>query len=114
MQREDDIHVSAASYALERSLRRALRNHKRALKKLKTGPVHDFRVALRRCRSLAEGLSVIDPDPVWRHLRKAAKRQQKALSDLRDAQVLTHWLKPLHLTSGPVGRALASYFKKHE
>lgn len=111
---KDDVQVSPTSRALERSLHRALRNHKRARKKLKTEPVHDFRVALRRCRSLAEGLSAIDPDPVWRRLRKAAKRQQTALSDLRDVQVLTNWLKPLRLTRGPVGRALVSYFEKHE
>jgi CHAD domain-containing protein len=110
----DDVQISSTSRALERSLQRALRNHKRARRKLKTNPVHDFRVALRRCRSLAEGLSTIDSNPVWGRLRKAAKRQQRALSDLRDLQVLTNWLKPLHLTSGPVGRALASYFKKHE
>ena len=110
---KDEVQVSATSRALERSLQRALRNHKRARRKLKTSPVHDFRVALRRCRSLAEGLSAIDPDPVWRQLRKASKRQQKALSDLRDIQVLTNWLEPLHLTTGPVARALASYFKKH-
>ena len=112
--RQDDARISSTSRALERSLQRALRNHKRARRKLKTEPVHDFRVALRRCRSLAEGLSAIDPNPVWRRLRKAAKRQQRALSDLRDVHVLTNWLKPLHLTSGPVGRELASYFKKHE
>jgi CHAD domain-containing protein len=110
----DDVQISSTSRALERSLQRALRNHKRARRKLKTNPVHDFRVALRRCRSLAEGLSTIDSDPVWGRLRKTAKRQQRALSDLRDVQVLTNWLKPLHLTSGPVGKALASYFKKHE
>jgi CHAD domain-containing protein len=69
---------------------------------------------LRRCRSLAEGLHAVDPDPVWARLRKASKRQQRALSDLRDIQVLTNWLKPLRLTGGPVGDALASYFKKKE
>lgn len=111
---QDDVQVAPTSRALERSIQRALRNHKRARRKLKTEPVHDFRVALRRCRSLAEGLAAIDPDPVWRRLRKASKRQQRALSDLRDIQVLTNWLKPLRLTAGPVGRALASYFKKHE
>lgn len=110
---KDEVQVSATSRALERSLQRTLRNHKRARKKLKTNPVHDFRVALRRCRSLAEGLCAIDPDPVWRQLRKASKRQQKSLSDLRDIQVLTSWLKPLNLTTGPVALALASYFKKH-
>src|SRR5579864_4536922 len=111
---KDEVQVSATSRALQRFLQRALRNHKRARKNLKTEPVHDFRVALRRCRSLAEGFSAIDPDPVWRRLRKASKRQQSALSDLRDAQVLENWLKPLRLTKGPVGQALASYFRKQE
>ncbi len=110
----DEVRVSPASQALERSIRRALRNHKRAQKKLKTDPVHDFRVALRRCRSLAEGFSAIDPDPVWRRLRKASKGVQRGMSDLRDVQVLEHWLKPLRLTSGPAGQALASHFKKRE
>src|ERR1700674_376381 len=108
------VHVSPASQALERSLRRALRNHKIAQKKLKKDPVHDFRVALRRCRSLAEGFSAIDPDPVWRRLRKASKRLPSGLSDLRDVQVLINWLKPLRLTAGPAGKALASPFKKQE
>ncbi len=27
--------------------------------------VHDLRVALRRCRSLADGLRAIDPDSSW-------------------------------------------------
>jgi CHAD domain-containing protein len=114
MKQDDEIHASPASRALERSLKRALRNHKRAQRKLKPDPVHDFRVALRRCRSLAEGLQAVDPDPVWARVRKASKRQQRALSDLRDIQVLTNWLKPLRLTGGPVGEALASYFKKQE
>ena len=29
-------------------------------------PVHDLRVALRRCRSLADGMRFIDPDPSWK------------------------------------------------
>src|SRR5579864_4342681 len=111
---KDEVQVSATSRALQRFLQRALRNHKRARKNLKTEPVHDFRVALRRCRSLAEGLSAIDPDPIWRRLRKASKRQQSALSDLRDLQVLENWLKPLRLTTGPVGKALVSRLKKEE
>ncbi len=28
-------------------------------------PVHDLRTALRRCRSLADGIMVFDPDPAW-------------------------------------------------
>ncbi len=111
-QEQDELQVSTASRALKRALERALRNHRRAGKKLKANPVHDLRVSLRRCRSLAEGLSAIDPDPIWRRLRKASKKQQSALSDLRDLQVLESWLKPLRLTAGPVGEALAARLKK--
>ncbi len=113
-QEQDEVQIPAASRALKRSLQRALRNHRRAGKKLKATPVHDLRVSLRRCRSLAEGLSAIDPDPVWRRLRKASKKQQSALSDLRDLQVLESWLKPLRLTAGPVGEALAARLKKEQ
>ena len=113
-QEQDKSQISTAARALKRSLQRALRNHRRAGKKLKATPVHDLRVSLRRCRSLAEGLSAIDPDPVWRRLRKASKKQQSALSDLRDLQVLESWLKPLRLTSGPVGEALASRLRKEQ
>jgi len=114
MKQGDEVRVLPASEALERSLKRALHNHKRARKTLKTDPVHDFRVALRRCRSLAEGFSAVNSDPVWARLQKTSKRQQRGLSDLRDIQVLTNWLKPLRLTSGPVGEALASYLQKQE
>jgi len=32
-------------------------------------PVHDLRVALRRCRSIADALRVMDPDPpTWRRI----------------------------------------------
>ena len=37
-------------------------------------PVHDLRVALRRCRSLADGLSALDPNPDWKAMKKAGKR----------------------------------------
>ena len=111
---QEDVQIAAASRALKRSLQLALRNHRRVGTKLKATPVHDLRVSLRRCRSLAEGLSAIDPDPVWRRLRKAAKKQQSGLSELRDLQVVEGWLKPLRLTSGPVSQALAARLKKQE
>lgn len=114
MKAEEEVQISAISRALKRSLERALRNHRRAAKKLEADPVHDLRVSLRRCRSLAEGLSAIDGDAVWRRLRKVSKKQQSALSDLRDLQVLENWLKTLRLTTGPVGEALAAYLEKQQ
>jgi CHAD domain-containing protein len=111
---DDEVLVSPASGALERAIRRALGKHKRARKKLDPKPVHDLRVALRRCRSLAEGFSAIDPDPLWRRLRKASKEQQSGLSNLRDVQVLANWAEPLRLTAGPAGATLAKHLRKRE
>ena len=58
-------------------------------------PVHDLRVALRRCRSMAEGFRAIDPDPTWRKMRKAGKALFSALGELRDVQVLREWVERL-------------------
>jgi CHAD domain-containing protein len=61
-------------------------------------PVHDLRVALRRCRSMADGLIAIDPDPDWKAMKKAGKRLFQRLGELRDIQVMMGWLEKL----GPV------------
>src|SRR5207253_1693390 len=37
-------------------------------------PVHDLRVALRRCRSIADGFIALDPDPAWKEMKKAGRR----------------------------------------
>ena len=58
-------------------------------------PVHDLRVALRRCRSLADGLMAIDPDPDWKAMKKAGKRLFQRLGDLRDVQVMMDWVEKL-------------------
>lgn len=55
-------------------------------------PVHDLRVSLRRCRSLADGLMALDPDPNWKAMKKAGKRLFQRLGDLRDSQVMEEWI----------------------
>ena len=57
--------------------------------------VHDLRVALRRCRSLADGLRAIDPDPSWKDMKKAGRKLFQALGDLRDMQVMQEWIEKL-------------------
>ncbi len=57
--------------------------------------VHDLRVALRRCRSLADGLMAIDPDSSWKDMKKAGKKIFQALGELRDMQVMAHWIEKL-------------------
>ena len=57
--------------------------------------VHDLRVALRRCRSMADGLMVIDPSPSWRQMKRAGGRLFRGLGALRDTQVITERLHEL-------------------
>jgi CHAD domain-containing protein/HD superfamily phosphodiesterase len=58
-------------------------------------PVHDLRVSLRRCRSMADGLMAIDPDPSWKAMKKSGKRLFQRLGDLRDVQVMEEWVEKL-------------------
>jgi CHAD domain-containing protein/HD superfamily phosphodiesterase len=59
-------------------------------------PVHDLRVSLRRCRSLADGLMALDPDPNWKAMRKAGKRLFQRLGALRDIQIMMEWIEKLY------------------
>jgi CHAD domain-containing protein len=65
--------------------------------------VHDLRVSLRRCRSLADGLMAIDPDSSWKDMKKAGKKLFQALGELRDMQVMQKWIEKL----GDVGESAA-------
>jgi CHAD domain-containing protein/HD superfamily phosphodiesterase len=58
-------------------------------------PVHDLRVSLRRCRSLADGLMALDPDPDWKAMKKAGKRLFQRLGALRDIHVMMEWVEKL-------------------
>ena len=59
-------------------------------------PVHDLRVALRRCRSLADGMIAMDPDPDWKAMKKAGKLLFQSLGALRDVQIMMEWIDHLH------------------
>jgi CHAD domain-containing protein/HD superfamily phosphodiesterase len=71
-------------------------------------PVHDLRVALRRCRSMADGMIAMDPGPDWKAMKKAGKRLFQRLGALRDVQVMMEWIEKLHPALDPdhVERAL--------
>jgi triphosphatase len=49
--------------------------------------VHDLRVALRRCRTMADALSEVNPGPGWRRLKRASRDLFQTLGKLRDTQV---------------------------
>ena len=74
---------------------RVLEECEKVSKNFDPDPVHDLRVSLRRCRSLADGLMALDPDPAWKAMKKAGKRLFRRLGDLRDTQVMMEWVEKL-------------------
>src|SRR5215467_2883766 len=60
-------------------------------------PVHDLRVALRRCRSMADGMMAMDPDRDWKAMKKAGKQLFQRLGALRDVQIMMEWIEKLAL-----------------
>jgi len=63
-------------------------------------PVHDLRVALRRCRSMADGLMAIDPDQEWKAMKKAGRQLFQRLGALRDVQIMMDWVDKLEMRPG--------------
>src|ERR1700729_4555836 len=66
--------------------------------------VHDLRVALRRCRSIADGLRAIDPNPEWKAMKKAGRQLFQRLGALRDVQVMMEWVEKLGKKRAPTLR----------
>jgi len=66
-------------------------------------PVHDLRVSLRRCRSLADGLMALDPASDWKAMKKAGRRLFQRLGALRDVHVMMEWVERLEPEEARVG-----------
>ncbi len=90
-------------------MQRALEECDRASAELAPDPVHDLRVALRRCRSMADGLMAIDPDPAWKRMKKAGKGLFRRLGELRDFQVMEEWVRRLGASDDPVTQRLLQF-----
>jgi CHAD domain-containing protein len=77
------------------------------LQKVRSNPddpdnIHDLRVAIRRCRSVALVFEEVDPDSGWEEMRKTAKKLFRALGGTRDAHVMEDWVKKLTPGDDPV------------
>jgi len=83
-------------------MERVLEEAKRAEQGFEPDPVHDLRVALRRCRSMAAGFRAIDPDPAWKAMKRAGGRVFRSLGDLRDVQVMREWVQKLAPPEDPL------------
>jgi CHAD domain-containing protein len=95
-------------------MERVLEECDRASVDLAADPVHDLRVALRRCRSLADGLLALDPAPDWKQMKKAGKRLFGSLGELRDVQVMEEWVQRLGNPDDPVATALMQFLRNRE
>jgi len=76
--------------------------------------VHDLRVALRRCFSIADIHMALDPLDAWREMRQAGRRLFKRLGELRDTQVMKEWIGHLVGVQDPAGIKLAAHLGERE
>jgi CHAD domain-containing protein len=81
---------------------RALKERERVMASADEDSIHDLRVALRRCRSLASVFEEVDPHPSWRELRKTSRKLFKSLGVIRDSQVQEAWLLKLGSADDPL------------
>jgi CHAD domain-containing protein len=75
---------------------------------LQADPVHDLRVAIRRCRSVGEGLQSVDSDRTWKKMRRLGKQIFAPLGELRDVHVMMEWLDKLRAPDGVIPAKLVA------
>jgi exopolyphosphatase/guanosine-5'-triphosphate,3'-diphosphate pyrophosphatase len=95
-------------------MERVLEECARASGEFAPDPVHDLRVSLRRCRSIADGLMAVDPDPAWKEMKKAGKRVFRSLGELRDVHVMQGWVTELGQADDPETKALLALLDRRE
>lgn len=76
--------------------------------------VHDLRVALRRCRTMADALSEVNPAPGWKKLKRVTRDLFQTLGELRDTQVAKQWVRKLGAAKDPVRRRLLKVLGEQE
>jgi CHAD domain-containing protein len=95
---------SARRIGLEVWMERVLLKAEDARRGWNADAVHDLRVALRRCRTMAEALSEVNPGPGWRKLKKSSRGLFHTLGVLRDTQVEKEWVRKLGAPDDPIRR----------
>lgn len=93
---------------------RVLEEHANVGGALPAEPVHDLRVALRRCMLIAEVITDLDPACDWKAMRKSARRTFQRLGAHRDTQVLAEWIEKLGAPGDASTTALLEALKKKQ
>jgi exopolyphosphatase/guanosine-5'-triphosphate,3'-diphosphate pyrophosphatase len=110
----NDSQSAAPQRGLRYWMEQVVAEAEKAREAFKADPVHDLRVAIRRCRSMAEAFGTIDPEPAWKKMRSAAKPVFSALGDLRDVQIQMEWVEKLSEENDPVRAKLMDHFHQRE
>lgn len=76
---------------------------------LSSDPVHDLRTALRRCRSMADGIKTFDRDPGWKKMKRSGKGLFSSLGELRDTHVMMEWVEKLAPEGGGISKTLSDF-----
>jgi CHAD domain-containing protein len=76
--------------------------------------VHDLRVAIRRCRSVAAVTREVDPDPAWHAMRRLPKKLFRKLGELRDTQIMDEWVAEHGAENDKLRAALHNFFQEKE
>jgi CHAD domain-containing protein len=106
--------IASKRIGLEVWMERVLVEAERARRDWDADAVHDLRVALRRCRTMAEALSEVNPAPGWRRLKKMSRQLFHTLGTLRDTQIEREWIKKLSATGDPVRRLMLRALSQQE
>jgi len=105
--------IAPGKHGLAFWMQRVLEECDRAAVSFAADPVHDLRVSLRRCRSMADGLMTIDPDPAWKRMKKSGRQLFRSLGELRDMQVMEEWVGKL-IPDDPVAHKLLQFLAGRE
>jgi CHAD domain-containing protein/phosphohistidine swiveling domain-containing protein len=76
--------------------------------------VHDLRVAIRRCRSVASIVEEVDGHRTWKAVKRLPRKLFRALGTLRDLHVLEAWVKQLAAVDDPVRSKLLKVLEDRE
>jgi CHAD domain-containing protein len=87
--------ASVRQAGLEKWMSRVLKRMQTVQKTWDADDIHDLRVAMRRCRTMADALAEANPSPGWNKLKKCSKKLFQALGEVRDVQVEQEWARKL-------------------
>ncbi|HSY58562.1 MAG TPA: CHAD domain-containing protein [Terriglobales bacterium] len=99
---------------LEKWMDRVLKRAQKVRKTWDADDIHDLRVALRRCRTMAEALSEANPSPGWNKLKKQSKKIFHTLGEVRDIQIEQDWTKKLAPQPEPIRAHLLKALRSKE